>query len=255
MGFRFKKQIKILPGVNLNIGKKSASISVGGKGLTQTYSTTGKTTTTVGIPGSGLSYSANNSTVKNSSTEPKADPAHVRDLEHLDENGELPIGWRYENRSLIEPMEMIRRYLLEKYIEEKAKGVLAKYAAFKSYVSYLVDLQKSCADKGECFAKWFNDLVCDPILLDNYKADLKSMEDNIEELLKKEKVIKKLKEDLLEIIKEEPGVVQSELYKRFDAELKTDISNELYWFSTKGVITREKSGRSYKLFIKDGNDA
>ena len=31
MGMRFKKSIKIAPGVKLNVGKKSTGISIGGK--------------------------------------------------------------------------------------------------------------------------------------------------------------------------------------------------------------------------------
>jgi hypothetical protein len=250
MGFRFRKQIKLAPGVKLNLNKDSASVSVGTKGLSQTYSTTGKKTTTVGIPGSGISYSSVEKIVKDTPSEQKAEPAHVPDLEHLVENGELPVGWLYANRSLIEPMKFTHTYLMEKYAEERNKGVLVRFASFRSYVSYLEDLKKSCEDKGECFAKWFDDLVCNPTMMEKYKTDLKTMEDDIEDLLKKEKVIKQLKIDLLEIIKTEPGVVQSELYKRFDEELKADISNELYWFSRNGVIEREKSGRSYKLYIK-----
>lgn len=53
---RFRKTKKIAPGVNLNINKGSASVSFGPKGLKHTVSTTGKSHTTVGIPGSGLSY-------------------------------------------------------------------------------------------------------------------------------------------------------------------------------------------------------
>ena len=33
MGLRIKKSIKIAPGVRLNIGKKTGSVSVGGKGV------------------------------------------------------------------------------------------------------------------------------------------------------------------------------------------------------------------------------
>lgn len=58
MGFRFRKSKKILPGVRLNLSGKSASISIGPKGFKKTFSTTGRTTTTVGIPGSGISYSS-----------------------------------------------------------------------------------------------------------------------------------------------------------------------------------------------------
>ena len=57
MGVKFRKSKKIAPGVRLNLSAKSASISVGPKGFKKTFSTSGRTTTTVGIPGTGLSYS------------------------------------------------------------------------------------------------------------------------------------------------------------------------------------------------------
>ena len=56
MGFRFRKKIKIAPGISLNlgkngitsatIGKRGASLNIGGKG----------TKATAGIPGTGLSW-------------------------------------------------------------------------------------------------------------------------------------------------------------------------------------------------------
>lgn len=56
MGTRFRKSVKIAPGVRATIGKKGASVSVGTKGARHTISTTGRKTTTVGIPGTGVSY-------------------------------------------------------------------------------------------------------------------------------------------------------------------------------------------------------
>ena len=56
MGTRFRRSFKVAPGVRVNLNKKSASISFGPKGLKHTVSTTGKSHTTVGIPGTGLSY-------------------------------------------------------------------------------------------------------------------------------------------------------------------------------------------------------
>jgi L,D-peptidoglycan transpeptidase YkuD (ErfK/YbiS/YcfS/YnhG family) len=56
MGFRFRKRIKILPGVWFNLSKSGISTSIGGKGLTVNLKD-GKTKTTIGIPGTGLSYS------------------------------------------------------------------------------------------------------------------------------------------------------------------------------------------------------
>ena len=56
MGWRFRKSFKLLPGVRLNLGAKSASISIGGMGFHKTISTTGRVTNSFGIPGTGLYY-------------------------------------------------------------------------------------------------------------------------------------------------------------------------------------------------------
>ncbi|MBQ2658069.1 MAG: DUF4236 domain-containing protein [Erysipelotrichaceae bacterium] len=56
MGFRYRKSIKLLPGVKLNLSKSGVSTSVGKRGGTLNFSRRG-TRATVGIPGSGLSYS------------------------------------------------------------------------------------------------------------------------------------------------------------------------------------------------------
>lgn len=54
--FRFKKSIKLAPGLKLNLNKKSTSLTFGGKGFHHTISSNGTNTTTVGIPGTGVSY-------------------------------------------------------------------------------------------------------------------------------------------------------------------------------------------------------
>jgi hypothetical protein len=56
MGFRFRNRIKIFPGLWINLGKSGVSTSIGGKGLTVNLKG-GKTKMTIGIPGTGLSYS------------------------------------------------------------------------------------------------------------------------------------------------------------------------------------------------------
>ena len=58
MGFNFRKSFSLGNGVRVTVGKKSASVSVGRKGVRGSISTTGRATGTVSIPGTGLSYSA-----------------------------------------------------------------------------------------------------------------------------------------------------------------------------------------------------
>lgn len=56
MPWSFRKSLKLGPGIRLNLGKKSASISVGGTGYRYNVSTTGRSTTSINIPGTGISY-------------------------------------------------------------------------------------------------------------------------------------------------------------------------------------------------------
>ncbi len=56
MGLRFRKSISILPGVKLNFGKTGMSVSTGVPGFRKTFHSSGRVTTSVGIPGTGISY-------------------------------------------------------------------------------------------------------------------------------------------------------------------------------------------------------
>lgn len=55
MGFRFRRSIRLLPGVRLNLSKGTPSISVGRRGFTTNIGKRG-VRNTIGLPGSGLSY-------------------------------------------------------------------------------------------------------------------------------------------------------------------------------------------------------
>jgi hypothetical protein len=55
MGLRFYRRIKLFPGVRLNISRSGVSTSVGVRGAHVTIGH-GETRETIGLPGSGLSY-------------------------------------------------------------------------------------------------------------------------------------------------------------------------------------------------------
>lgn len=55
MPFRFRRSLKVAPGIRLNLGKRSGSISIGPRGSKTTIGTRGVQQTT-GIPGTGISY-------------------------------------------------------------------------------------------------------------------------------------------------------------------------------------------------------
>lgn len=64
MGLRFRKSIKIAPGLKVNLNKNSISATVGTKGAHYTVNSNGKRTASVGIPGTGIYYTKSSSDQK-----------------------------------------------------------------------------------------------------------------------------------------------------------------------------------------------
>lgn len=59
MAFRFRRTLKLAPGVRLNVGKRGFSTSFGRRGASLTMGGARGLTGTIGMPGSGLSYTSN----------------------------------------------------------------------------------------------------------------------------------------------------------------------------------------------------
>jgi hypothetical protein len=64
MGFRFRKSVKIAPGVKINLSKSGGSLSLGGRGATVNISSRG-VRSTYSIPGTGISYFTQTSSGRN----------------------------------------------------------------------------------------------------------------------------------------------------------------------------------------------
>lgn len=60
MPIQFRRRIRLLPGVWLNLSKSGVSTSIGGKGVTVNLGKNGRRTT-VSLPGTGLSYTQRSS--------------------------------------------------------------------------------------------------------------------------------------------------------------------------------------------------
>jgi hypothetical protein len=56
MGMRFRKIVKLAPGVKLNLNAKSVSVTGGLRGAHVTVNSKGQRTLSAGLPGTGLSY-------------------------------------------------------------------------------------------------------------------------------------------------------------------------------------------------------
>jgi len=71
MGFRFRRSIRVFPGVRINLSKTGIGFSAGVKGLRITKRADGKIQKTVSLPGTGLSYVDIDGAKSNSAAKPK----------------------------------------------------------------------------------------------------------------------------------------------------------------------------------------
>ena len=56
MGLRFQRRVKLLPGVHLNLSMSGVGVSVGGRGAHIGVTARGQRYTSVGLPGTGISW-------------------------------------------------------------------------------------------------------------------------------------------------------------------------------------------------------
>lgn len=81
MGLNFRKSIKIADGVKLNIGKRSAGVSVGGKYAGASFNSRSGARVRASLPGTGLSYTKSlNSVGKKSKRKSKAKSSSKKNI-------------------------------------------------------------------------------------------------------------------------------------------------------------------------------
>lgn len=98
LGLRFRKSVKIAPGIKLNFNKKSTGLTFGGKGFHYTINSKGKRTKSVGIPGTGLYYSTSSSGSKNEKSKGKvlisdADNYESREVKNMSDKKFYKKSW------------------------------------------------------------------------------------------------------------------------------------------------------------------
>jgi hypothetical protein len=104
MGFRFRRSVKLAPGVRLNISKSGPSVSFGRRGARVTVGKD-RITKTVGIPGTGLSYTDTDyiGTKKKSKRRRKSDSSEgYNDINGTNTSNDVRVervneGWREPN--------------------------------------------------------------------------------------------------------------------------------------------------------------
>nr|DAF29027.1 MAG TPA: hypothetical protein [Caudoviricetes sp.] len=182
----------------------------------------------------------------NKSVQNKKEP----DLSHLDKNGELPWGWIYANREFIAKVEDQNRYFTDSYSNAcKSLDVKKRYAALKSQVLFWNDAKKICKSKGECFEKWFSDIIANDDLINQKTTELKYIEDNIGNLLKLAELKKNMRSDIIALVTDNDGILQTDIYKMYPEELKDFVVEQIAFLCHDKIIIKEKSGRTYALHL------
>jgi len=94
MALRFQRRIRVLPGVHLNLSRSGVGLSVGGRGAHLGITARGQRYTSVGAPGTGLSWREyQNPAPQQTGHRPAADPSGpaARSCELCDEPNHLHI--------------------------------------------------------------------------------------------------------------------------------------------------------------------
>lgn len=179
------------------------------------------------------------------------------DQDHLTPEGDLPWGWHRVHEKEIARYEAQYQKMWSAWRDSRFSSPAEHFAALEAFVNYMNRTKKSLAKKGECFNYWRDELFTDDFLerweneLDKMKENAQALEEEYEAKQAFERdVLPKLEKELLKIIKGQPGILQKDIYKLFPPIAKSYIQEKLYSAEKAQRIVREKSGNTYKLFIK-----
>jgi len=170
---------------------------------------------------------------------------------------ELPFGWYSKNEAFVKPRDSKLYELLS--AASSCSSIDEEKVRIQEYLDYFESYKKECASKGKHFKIYFDEMhmqydakkYSSPT--QKQEERLKYIEENYD-ILKQEEIEKKLslqtlEEDIINAIKSNPGVLQSELVKQFPECVKGDVTEKLYFWAREEKIRREKNGRSYSLYI------
>ena len=177
-------------------------------------------------------------------------------LDHL-VDGELPWGWVHVKRNFIEPRD---KKLYDLHIRScKATSIIEEKKLTEEFLNFFYSYKKECEELGECYVQYFSEMFeqCHNSKELCFSMGVKKEErlafinEHYNELVlneqTKNELLSTLSEDIERLIIEKPGIIQSELIKKFDPIVKGDISTLLYEWEKQNKIQREKKGRSYSL--------
>lgn len=180
-----------------------------------------------------------------------------KSMDRLTPEGELPVGWLLAYEDFIKEAQTEVMYFYKEYNDNKYGEPKKKYAALKSLLLYFEDAKKIYAKKGECFLYWFENWWAKEEEVKRLTEELHYLEEHIDELEAEYKrrqyiehiLIPDLKKKALEIVENNPGIIQTDVYTHFEPEVKSYVQDACRALYKEGKIKREKHGRTFKLTV------
>ena len=174
-------------------------------------------------------------------------------LDHLDSDGDLPFGWTTHKQEFINPLKTEFEHFRLNWVNSLNTNYDNEYSALKSFLIYINDCQKLCDSKGECFSFWCSEYLVGQKFKEGLEKDLKNLEKHRDEILHVERIkaeyLPNLSNTILEILKNEPGILQSDLWKKFDIAIKSNVLETISKMELQNLIVKKKSGKSYALYL------
>lgn len=177
------------------------------------------------------------------------------DLDHLDEDGELPWGWHTANKEFTDKISKEFNYYLNNWIKAKESGNPKEYkSTLKSLITYIEDCQSMCKAKGETYEYWYEG-IANHEYISRLKNDLKELEADFDRRVDVYDYMNKIpsfKEAIIETIRNNDGILQKDLPSFFMAEpeVKMKVLDALYELTKDGKVEKVKQGRTNMLKLK-----
>lgn len=154
MGFRFRRSIRILPRIRINIGKRGVSTSIGVRGVHVTLGH-GQVRETVRLPGSGLSYTHVEGTHRDAPSEPAADIA----------KGKAWRGWLW----IVLLVAIVAAFLLASCSQSSVPPTKIAAPIVRNMRSETYDFQEKCGrDARDWYKDFFEDDHSAPDVTSNF---------------------------------------------------------------------------------------
>ena len=111
----------------------------------------------------------------------KAEPNSFGErFDRLTPEGELPWGWHTYTKEFTDKINGEYSHFLNAWLDSRNKSPLDQYAALKSFVMYLEDVERLCRSKGECYEFWFNEILTSAGYLQKRKSELENLKTKLE---------------------------------------------------------------------------